>query len=1337
TFPGLSINRAGVNYALGASSTGLTNGGSTTFDVTAGAASRTVLSSGDGQSGPSGSALADEVGVFVSDELGNPIANVPVTFTPASGHGTASPSVTPTNAQGIAKTRWTLAGAAGAKSMTITGPGAPVTATATAVGVVSGGPTRVFFALDNTAIGRSAFSAITVFLNAPAVAPTTVTLGLLDARSQWSSVSLTFLAGASSAIASWRGTGSGTTSGTVTAPGLNGDTITASIATENMWLMTGYMSFAVGDTIENVVTLSAPAPAGGLIITPDATVAGRVLFLPSAGDGYGAGDPYSGYDIRANTMFAPATITVKAGETRGYFKVVGLSAGATAITLSATDFISATGNVNVSAMGLTTYGDTMVAAVGASTQREWYFSSSSARTRTVTYTSLDPGIVAITGPASVVRDHYFYASVRGIAPGVGRVIVSSPGGGVDTLTVVVAQPKLRFQMFCITYSCYTPRNFSMYAGEEREGRLLLVDSVAQSVTAETPVTVTLVSTDATSAIPTVSTVTIGAGQNQATFGVRALAMGTPWLFASAPGVRSDTSQGSIAGPIVQLSGVGDVGVGQLRTFIVDGVRPAPDATTVTLTSSNPAVVDVPPVVTLSAGSSSVGGIRLIGRTPGTATITASIPGVGSATSGLLRVSPTKLVISCWSNCSPATGGSSGSWRVQVRDSLGVARGVVGNLALSFSVSDTTKLQVNSATTTIYEGNLDGFVSAAPRAAGTVRLRVSAPGYAPESISVTVPAGVATSKIEFALGPTARVGRAQRIPNAYLYRSGPDNLARTVTLTKLGSATTLSTTTLAFAANSYYTANFRIDAVANGVDTIIATAPGLIPDTVVVRISSPRFAVSGFPTSSVVGYPYASANIALADSTFTTNSASNRTIVFISSSDTNVVKPVQAADTIETDDYLASIPLQYRGPGTATITVSTASGYATYVSPTITVAAQQLTLSYSSITLGMRQQTHSYEGYVYSSYPVLQPIWVRLTRSAPGLISVPDSVRFDTGDSYAYFTIAALDTVGGLRLTANAPGFNSDQLDVYVTKPAAIICCSTSAALGRGAISQTLYLGTTGGYEHASSVPLTFSISSSSPSAAMPVTSTVTIPVGEQEGEIDLALIGQGTTTLSATDSRSTFARYLDASSTLRVNPSALSVTSILTLGPNIETELNLYADNRTAPLTVNWAKSGAGATTLASAGSFVLAANVSYHTPLTIRSTATIGADTIIFTAPNWTPDTLVVRTGTGTFYLGYIPNTLTSGAETSFYLSAGSPSGYTSYDDQVNALPITLTCTSGCSWVNPATAAVVSSITIPAGSNYVSVALRGNSPGLATYTISAPGYASVSRTMSVLPASP
>lgn len=89
--------------------------------------------SGDGQSGTVGTSLAQPVVVEARTSVGLPLQGVSVTWTPATGSGTATPPVSVTGPDGRASTTWSAGTTPGAKTLMASADGvSPVTFEATA-----------------------------------------------------------------------------------------------------------------------------------------------------------------------------------------------------------------------------------------------------------------------------------------------------------------------------------------------------------------------------------------------------------------------------------------------------------------------------------------------------------------------------------------------------------------------------------------------------------------------------------------------------------------------------------------------------------------------------------------------------------------------------------------------------------------------------------------------------------------------------------------------------------------------------------------------------------------------------------------------------------------------------------------------------------------------------------------------------------------------------------------------------------------------------------------------------------------------------------------------------
>ena len=97
-------------------------------------ASAVAITAGAAQTATVGTALAAPVVVKVTDQSGNALAGVAVTFTPSAPSGTVSAGQVTTDATGLAQVNWTLGTVAGADSMFVAvGLLSPLTVVATAI----------------------------------------------------------------------------------------------------------------------------------------------------------------------------------------------------------------------------------------------------------------------------------------------------------------------------------------------------------------------------------------------------------------------------------------------------------------------------------------------------------------------------------------------------------------------------------------------------------------------------------------------------------------------------------------------------------------------------------------------------------------------------------------------------------------------------------------------------------------------------------------------------------------------------------------------------------------------------------------------------------------------------------------------------------------------------------------------------------------------------------------------------------------------------------------------------------------------------------------------------
>jgi hypothetical protein len=158
TFTGLSINKVGTGYSLTASSGTLTTATTSPFNINPAAASALVIVSGNGQGGTVNTALTNPFIAKVTDNFGNAIPGVSVTWAVASGGGSLSGTTSTTNASGQVQTLLTMGAVAGANTVTATSAGltgSPLTFTANSA---PGAVTQLVFTGQPSNTTANAFS---------------------------------------------------------------------------------------------------------------------------------------------------------------------------------------------------------------------------------------------------------------------------------------------------------------------------------------------------------------------------------------------------------------------------------------------------------------------------------------------------------------------------------------------------------------------------------------------------------------------------------------------------------------------------------------------------------------------------------------------------------------------------------------------------------------------------------------------------------------------------------------------------------------------------------------------------------------------------------------------------------------------------------------------------------------------------------------------------------------------------------------------------------------------------------------------------------------------------
>src|SRR5437763_850449 len=376
TFDDASIDKAGSGYTLVASSGGLHPATSAQFNVTAAAATSIAPSAGNNQAATVGTAVATPPAVIVRDQFNNPVAGVSVTFTPAVGSGSVSPT-TPilTNASGVAAlTSWTIGTTAGPNSLTATSAGlagSPVTFSATGT---AGAATQIALNAGN---GQAATVGTAV-----ATPPSVIV------RDQFANA----VAGVAVTFAT-SGDNGAVDPATPVATGANG------IAAANSWTLG---TTAKVDTLRataaglsgSPVTFTATATAGGPSTTQSTVAAAPATITAGAGSSTitvtvrdANGNPIQGATVTlavspatGSTLTQPVGTTSAGGQITGTLSSTAAGTKTLTATVNGTITVAQTATVSVSPAGASASQSLVAASPGTITAS----SGSSASTITVT-----------------------------------------------------------------------------------------------------------------------------------------------------------------------------------------------------------------------------------------------------------------------------------------------------------------------------------------------------------------------------------------------------------------------------------------------------------------------------------------------------------------------------------------------------------------------------------------------------------------------------------------------------------------------------------------------------------------------------------------------------------------------------------------------------------------------------------------------------------------------------------------------------------------------------------------------------------------------------------------
>jgi hypothetical protein len=1178
-------------------------------------------------------------------------------------------------------------------------------------------PPIISFGLDTLTVGRGAAKSIPIFLSRPNGTNVVVSLAARDTNAFFSVGSITFTPGQTSQNVTLNGRNAGTTqiyALETSGNGYKGDT--AGVAVQaNMSFNTGGWSLNATDQVNAQVLLSDPSPAGGTFVTFTYGTAGRAQISPEPAF------------IPAGQLASNIVITA-----------MGSTNGSTTITPVATGVNGTASTLNVYAPNLTFSATNVMVGAGQFTPDHYVYSQVNTNfSIPVTFTSSDTNVVTVT-PSSTIPggSYYSYFTMFGKAPGTAMVIVTATAGGwrPDTIFMKVTTPRVVVTGQTSFNTTSPQTTMTIYATDSIGNAHYRNSSLALSVSSSDTSVIKIVDTSPS----------IGAGAyyvNTVRYQPGGSG-GTAWVKVTAGGHRPDSMLVTVVGPKLQFSfttnriGAGQYDDNNYAHTPNNVVNPLP----LTFTSSNPAKATITANGTVPAGSYyfyftvtavDTGAVQFIVSAPGyqpdTATYIVTSPRVGISGGGTRN------------NFSPPSG-----FTLYSSDSTHphAAHNRATPLAVSLRSTNTAVIEVDSAVATIATGlYYHNTARVRPTGVGTAYLVAEAPGHRPDSVLYTI----ITPKIQFSWH-TQLLGRRQYRYPTDLYVHVPDNRVTSLPITftqKNAGVDSLRVPVDSIVAGLYY-AYVQPHGKAVGTDTIIVSAPGYLPDTAFVRVTTPRlYYGGGVPSNATTTSPNGTVTIYATDSTNNAHYAMDTVVVRIVSSDTTVIRPVNQYARILPGAYYVQPQIQYVGPGTASLTFSDSagSGYQSSTSNTVTVTGPSLFFNGTTARYGMRQRGHANDYYIYTQNNVASPVTVTLTSSAPVVATVPATVTIPAGSYYAYFTITAQDTVGTIQITASASGFGppATPVTVTVTQPKFVISTTANPRTTAGPQTITVYATDDQGNAHYVTENVVVGLASSSGAIFTTDSSKVTIVAGNyytQAGRVLPQAVGSAQLTAfdctgvggACPPTRSAIHAYNQGAHNISViHPNVQFSWGSVTLGLGQYIDSNYdgsyyvhTSDNQAAPLPVTLTHIGtARATTL---GSVTVPSGLYYAY---VRLTGAVrGTDSLVATAssPFHNPDTAytVVDSGRVDGILSWPTGNVAVGDSVLVTLRTLSPD-LGSVRRVAAATTFALAPNANIEF--RVGGAVVTSVTVPADASQVQFYVKAKTAGTGTATITNSNY--------------
>ena len=738
-----------------------------------------------------------------------------------------------------------------------------------------------------------------------------------------------------------------------------------------------------GNTSTGTVTLNAPAPAGGAVVTLS-----------------------SGNNAAAQV---PASVTVAANATTATFTVTTSPvAGNTSLTISATYGTTQTASFTVTAAVLSSVAVNPTSVLGGTSSTGMVTLNGPAPAGGAVVTLSSSNTAAAQVPASV--------TVAANATSATFTVTSSPVATNASLTISGTYGATQNATFTVTaavLSSVTVSPTSVLGGTSSTGTVTLNGPAPAG-----GAVVTLSSSNTTAAQVVPASVTVAANANTATFTVTTnpVATNTTLTISGSYGA-TQTASFTVTPPVLTLLSLNPAsvpaGASSVGTVTLSGPAPAAGAL-ITLSSSNTAAAQVPATVTVAARATTVSFSVTTSSVAANTTLT--ISGTYGATQNASFTVTSAVLSTVTLNPTSVVGGTSSTGTVTL-SKVAPTGGAVVTL-----VSSNPAAQVPASVTVAAGQPIASFTVTTTPVATNTPLTISGTYGSTKTAALTVAAPTLSS---VTLSPASVIGGTSSTGTVTLNGRAPSGGA-VVTLSSSNTAAAQVPASVTVAANAT-TATFTVTTspVATNASVTITGTRGTTHTATLTVTAATLSTVSMGPASVIGGTP------STGTVTLTGPAPSGGAVVTLSSSNTAAAQ-VPASVTVAANATTATFTVTTSPVATnASVTITATRSTTHTATLTVTAAtASSVTLNPTSVIGGTSSTgTVTLTGPAPSGGAV-----VTLSSSNTSAAKVPASVTVAPNATTATFTVTTSAVASNTSVTITGTRGTARTATLTVTAP---------------------------------------------------------------------------------------------------------------------------------------------------------------------------------------------------------------------------------------------------------------------------------------------------------------